>query len=162
MQRYSQQFRNMILHKMIGPQKRKAADLAAEYGVSLATINGWKAKLNHGTLLVMDNETNSTERSPTEKLMLLLEAYRIPQDELGEWLRRNGLHSQHLELWEQELKTLLTTTSNVQGKDLKLAHKRLKEQEKELAKKDKALAELTTIIALQKKTALLFEEREDD
>jgi len=40
----------MILHKMIGPQKRKAADLAAEYGVSLATIAGWKAKLKHGTL----------------------------------------------------------------------------------------------------------------
>jgi len=34
-----------------------------------------------------------------------------------------------MELGEQELKTLLTTTSNAQRKDLKLAHKRLKEQE---------------------------------
>ncbi len=32
MQRYSVQFRNTILQKMIGPEKRKAADLSEEFG----------------------------------------------------------------------------------------------------------------------------------
>ena len=43
MQRYSVQFRNTILQKMIGPEKRKAADLSEEFGVSAATIYGWKS-----------------------------------------------------------------------------------------------------------------------
>ena len=34
MQRYSAQFRNTILQKMIGPEKRTAPDLSEEYGVS--------------------------------------------------------------------------------------------------------------------------------
>ena len=36
MQRYSVQFRNTILQKMIGPEKRKAADLSEEFGGSAA------------------------------------------------------------------------------------------------------------------------------
>ena len=57
MQRYSVQFRNTILQKMIGPEKRKAADLSEEFGVSAATIYGWKSKLKDGTLSVMGNES---------------------------------------------------------------------------------------------------------
>ena len=98
MQRYSMQFRNTILHKMVGPQKRSAPELAAEYGISLATIYSWKSKLKDGTLSLMNNESTSDKRIPSEKLMLLLEAKRIPDNQLGEWLRRNGLHSQHLDL----------------------------------------------------------------
>ena len=57
MQRYSVQFRNTILQKMIGPEKRKAADLSEKFGVSAATIYGWKSKLKDGTLSVMGNES---------------------------------------------------------------------------------------------------------
>ena len=52
MQRYSVQFRNTILQKMFGPEKRKAADLSEEFGVSAATIYGWKSKLKDATLSV--------------------------------------------------------------------------------------------------------------
>ena len=93
MQRYSVQFRNTILQKMIGPEKRKAADLSEEFGVSLATIYGWKLKLKDGTFSIMGNESTSHERIPSEKLMLLLESKDISGAEMGEWLRRNGLHS---------------------------------------------------------------------
>ena len=37
-------FRNTILQKMIGPEKRTAPDLSEEFGVSVATIYGWKAE----------------------------------------------------------------------------------------------------------------------
>ena len=52
MQRYSVQVRNTILQKMIGPEKRKAADLSEEFGVSATTIYGWKSKLKDATLSV--------------------------------------------------------------------------------------------------------------
>jgi len=162
MQRYSAQFRNTILQKMIGPEKRTAPDLSEEYGVSVATIYGWKAKLKDGTLSVMGNESSSNERSPSEKLMLLLESKKVSEADMGEWLRRNGLHSQHLELWEQELRTLLERKGTEQNSEMKSIRKELKLRDKEIQRKDKALAELSTIIALQKKTSLLFQDPEDD
>ena len=77
MQLYSVQFRNTILQKMIGPEKRKAADLSEEFGVSAATIYGWKSKLKDGTLSVMENKSTSHERIPSEKPMLLPESKNI-------------------------------------------------------------------------------------
>jgi len=38
----------------------------------------------------------------TEKLNLLLEYQKIPQEENGEWLRKNGLHEEHLAIFQQE------------------------------------------------------------
>ncbi|MDF1569181.1 MAG: transposase [Spirochaetaceae bacterium] len=69
MPRYSDQFRNKIIQKMIGPERRSAPDLAKEYGISVATIYGWKSKLKDGTLSVMSRESSSNERSPSEKLI---------------------------------------------------------------------------------------------
>ncbi len=147
---------------MIGPEKRTAPDLSEEYGVSVATIYGWKSKLKDGTLSVMGKESSSHERSPSEKLMLLLESKNISEEMMGEWLRRNGLHSQHLELWEQELKTLLDRNGTGHTREMKAIRKELKLKDKEISRKDKALAELSTIITLQKKTSLLFQDPEDD
>ncbi len=156
MQRYSVQFRNTILQKMIGPEKRKAADLSEEFGVSAATIYGWKSKLKDGTLLVMGNESTSHERIPSEKLMLLLESKGISGAEMGEWLRRNGLHSEHLELWEQELRALVDQKGGDKSREMREIRKELKKRDKELSRKDKALAEMSTIIALQKKHLFCF------
>ena len=50
MARYSAQVRNTILRKLLPPENRSARELAQEYGVTVATIYGWKAHLNRGTL----------------------------------------------------------------------------------------------------------------
>lgn len=162
MQRYSKQFRNTILQKMIGPEKRSAPDLAAEYGVSAATIYGWKSKLKDGTLNLMADDVSNKDRSPSEKFALVLEARSIPEEEYGEWLRRNGLHSEHIALWEQELRSVLAHDIGAHDRQLKDVRKELKKKDKELKRKEKAITEMATIIALQKKTALLFPDHEDE
>lgn len=39
----------------------------------------------------------------TEKFSLLLESRGLADEELGSWLRQNGLHSEHLSVWEREV-----------------------------------------------------------
>jgi hypothetical protein len=41
-------------------------------------------------------------------LKLLLEAQKVADTERGEWLRQHGLHSEHLALYEQELKGIVS------------------------------------------------------
>ena len=84
---------------------------------------GGKPKLKDGTLSVMGKESSSHERSPSEKLMLLLESKNVSEEMMGEWLCRNGLHSQHLELWEQELRTLLDRKGTDQSREMKQSAK---------------------------------------
>jgi hypothetical protein len=45
---------------------------------------------------------------------------------------------------------------------MKDVRKELMSKDKELKRKEKAIAEMATIIALQKKTALLFPDHEDE
>lgn len=158
MARYSAQFRNTVLRKMLPPENRTAADLSAEYGISVATLYGWKAKMNNGTLQVDDGVQSNRRRKLSEKLSLVLESKSIPADELGTWLRDNGLHSEHLVVWEQEVRESMTQGEQQAREELRAAKKQIKKQQKELERKEKALAELSTIITLQKKTQLLFQD----
>jgi hypothetical protein len=41
-------------------------------------------------------EISPASRSTSEKITLLLESKSIAKDDLGRWLRENGLHSEHL------------------------------------------------------------------
>jgi transposase len=70
---------------------------------------------------------------------------------MGEWLRRQGLHSEHIALWEQELATIVADKDDTLKHEIQQAKKKLKETECELARKDKALAELAALLTLKKK-----------
>ena len=48
----------------------------------------------------------------TEKLNLLLEYQKIPLEQNGEWLRQNGLHEEHLNLFQQEITKLMADKSD--------------------------------------------------
>ena len=104
--------------------------MARESGISVITIQSWLSKLKEGTLEVAaeGNEPTPSQRSPAEKFRLLMQGKLLPEDQRGEWLRQNGLHSEHLNLWEQELTQLMTNKQE----DLKAENKALKKQNKEL------------------------------
>lgn len=162
MARYSAQLRNVILKKMLPPEERSVTELAKEYGISETTLYGWHAKLKSGTLMAEEGMRSNRQRSLGEKLCLVLESKHMSQEELGTWLREQGLHSEHLTVWEQELRDAVMKREVETKEELKALKKQLKAQEKELVRKEKALAELAAIITLQKKTAQLLQDPGDD
>jgi transposase len=162
MSRYSAQFRNTVLKKLLPPESRSALSLAKEYNLSVATIYGWKSKMRNGTLEVDDGVQANRSRQLAEKLSLLLESRSVDEGAMGEWLRGNGLHSQHLSVWEQEVRDAVTNSERVAREELKAAKKKIHEQERELARKEKALAEAAIIIMAQKKISQMFQDPKDD
>jgi hypothetical protein len=71
-------------------------------------------------------------------------------------LRRHGLHSAEIEQWKQELTEQLTGPSRSERSEenkIKFANIRL---EKEINRKDKALAEVSALLILQKKVSALL------
>ena len=96
-------------------------------------------------------ENPSSERTMAEKLNLLLEYQKIPEDQNGEWLRQNGLHTEHLRLFQQEITTTMANRTDEKDKKIRELEKRVKQQQKEMQKKDAALAEVVSILTLKKK-----------
>jgi transposase len=160
--RYSSAFRNNVIRKVIPPENRPVGEVSKEYGVSVQTIQNWLEKLKDGTLEKDGVELSPGSRSVQERFRILMESKSIPEAEFGEWLRRNGLHSEHLSLWEQELNMLIndkTDKTVARIKELEQENKRLK---KELYRKEKALAETAALLTLKKKANAIWGDGEDD
>lgn len=88
-----------------------------------------------------------------EKVQLLMKAGALNEEELGLFLRKNGLHSSDLELWKQEILEALDNTRPVHPESKTQLNKKVKKLEQELKEKD-------AIIEAQKKIQNLMEEEE--
>jgi len=150
--KYSKSFRNAILKKVLPPENRSAYSVAKESGIAVVTINSWLANLKNGTLTVeQDSDNPVNERSMKEKLDLLLEHEKIPGESEGEWLRQKGLHSEHVSLFRQEITSLMADKSDEKDKRIRELEKKNKQQQKEIQRKESALAEVVAILTLKKK-----------
>jgi transposase-like protein len=161
--KYSMGFRASIVRKTQDGTGRSVYEVARETGVSAATISSWKEQYKAGTLSLDGCESvTPSQRSPGEKLSILLESRIIADENRGEWLRQRGLHSEHLPLWEQELTTMMNdkqTTLRSENSILKKDNKRL---HKENERQKEALAEAAILLTLKKKFPNLFEESKED
>ncbi len=99
--------------------------------------------------------------TPKEKYQLVLEAASIDNEQLGLFLRERGLHSEHLTIWDQELREMIDKKNDKKDQELKALKKKNQELEKELQRKDKALAEAAALLLLKKKLDDLMKDQKD-
>jgi transposase-like protein len=160
--RYSEGLKKAVVKKMMPPESKTARELSVEYGIAENSIYAWKKAIIAGTIGSDGSQIAPRDRSAAEKLKTVLESKRIPEEQYGEWLRSMGLHTEHIPLWEQELETIVSEKQEKQARESKASAKRIKELERELTRKEKALAEMAALLTLKKKAEALWGESEDD
>jgi transposase-like protein len=100
--------------------------------------------------------------SAEEKLKVVMEADSLEAEQLGEFLRKKGLHQTHLEQWRlQMLDGLQDGFSKKKTGQKKADSKRIRALEKELRRKDKALAETATLLVLKKKVQQIWGDEDE-
>jgi len=155
--RYSSGFKASAVRKVIDGSGRSINDVAKEVGIYPATLGDWIRQHTAGKLGLDEGDAISpNDRNPSERFVLLLESKSIAPDKLGEWLRIHGLHSEHLALWEQELTDTMSDKDKNEKAELVALRKENRSLKKELARKEKALAEAAVLITLKKKALRYF------
>ena len=148
-----------MVQKMLGG--RSANSLAQEVGVNQPTLSKWlrdASSLQAVKRRKQDEKAKTEGRRPDEwsaeeKLEAVLEAKRLSDSELGEFLRSRGLHEAQLREWEAAaVESLRGRKSAGKSPDAK----RVKELERELRRKEKALAEAAALLVLRKKAEALW------
>jgi transposase len=153
---YSEDFKKSVVRKALLPESPGAARIAEEAGISLQTLYHWLRKLRAG--VEMGRARDPKDRSVLEKHELVLEAASIAATDLGGWMRERGIHEEHLRLWKGEVRDMLKHNQSAVKRDLSEERRKVKALEKELRKKDRALAEVTALMVLKKKLeGILFE-----
>ena len=159
--RYSSGFKESQVKKILPPGNRSVASVATETGVSEQTLRNWLQKAKEGTLRA-GKAVSGSGRSAREKLHLVIESGRIPDEQRGRWLREKGLHTEHLTQYEQELRDLVEQKNYDEKQGEKALLRENRQLKRELRKKEKALAEMAALYTLKKKAAALWGAEEDD
>ena len=165
--RYSNEFKARMVRRLIGRDGVSANRLSEEVGVPQNTLSRWlrefkkEAKRGNGveetTLPTGSRSVRPDDRSAAEKLRLVKEASQLSGEDLGAFLREHGVHEAQLRQWEEAaLSALQAPKKNRRQRSAEA--KKIRRLERELDRKDKALAEVTALLALKKKLDLLFGE----
>ena len=160
---YSEAFRTKMVERMLSPNARSMRAIGRDAGVPAATLYRWR---NEATLAKMSRRSTEPPQSPRdwtaeEKLAVVLEAAGIPEAELGAYLRTKGVHEAQLREWRQQ------ALAGLQGKAgdraaSKEDARRVRQLERELNRKDKALAEAAALLVLKKKAQEIWGDEDDD
>jgi transposase-like protein len=167
---YSEGFKARMVQKMLEPAAMSACGLSRETGVPQGTLSRWlrKASIFNG---MADNEVNPTgngdpaarrpqDWSADEKLEAVLQASTLSEEELGVFLREKGLHEADLVAWRKTV--LKASRAALGGERQRKSRKqtretrRIRELEKELDRKEKALAEAAALLVLKKKVQQIW------
>ena len=166
---YTDTFKARMVRKLLGPNAVKARALEKEVGVPQSTLSRWLRET--ATFRAMEKNGKAPPPTPSErpakrpqdftaeeKLRAVVETNGLEGEALGEFLRRNGIHREQLETWRQTARLALQP-SRPRVKD---ESKRIKELERELRRKEKALAETAALLVLRKKVNALWGDADDD
>ncbi|MBN2884528.1 helix-turn-helix domain-containing protein [Patescibacteria group bacterium] len=159
--RYSIGFKESQVKKILPPSNKSIRVVSQESGVSEPTLRRWLKKVKEGTLKA-NNTVHSGNRSAKEKLSLVIESKSLTDNDAGRWLREKGLHSEHITLYEQELRDMVEDKKDTEKqaiKKLQLENKRL---EKDLKRSQAALAEMAALYTLKKKADAIWGDKEED
>ena len=154
---YSEEFKRSAVQKVLLRGNRTIDQICGDLGITTPSFYEWRKKCANAPGM-KKSERRPQDWSPAEKLKAVIEFEKLEPGKQGEFLRTEGLHSDHIETWKKSMQTGLesngeTKVSRAEMAQLKAQNKAL---ERDLNKKDKALAEVTALLVLKKKADLIW------
>lgn len=156
-----------MVQRMVGPKAITATQLGKEVSIPQPTLSKW---LREAQAAPMTTKTKAPEppaprvppaRTAEDKMRLVIAAECLGPEERGALLRREGLHDAELEGWRGAMVQALDPRRAPNSAPRPSDQRRIKELERELGRKDRALAETAALLVLAKKAESLWGDGDD-
>jgi len=162
---YPRERKEAVLKKMMPPKNRPICEISKEEGICEGTLYNWrKAARSQGRLMPAGDST-PTGWSAVDKFAAVVESAAMNELELSIYCRERGLYAEQLGEWQEacEQANDWDRNQNKRLKDIRKAdEKRIKELERELQRKEKALAETAALLVLRKKAQAIWGDTEEE
>jgi len=140
------------------PPESAAVDVVSrEVGVSTGTLDRWRA----AALAAPGGMTSNQRWTPAARLEAVITTAAMDEAARSAWCREQGLYPAELEAWKRDAIAGLGEPRTASAIEARQDRRRVKELERELHRKDKALAETAALLVLRKKLAAVFHDGED-
>ena len=141
-------------------------DIADSLGVGYSTIQKWVVSSKNNELTEIEI-MNNTEKRPqdwtaSERLNIIIEVASLNDEAMNSLCRVKGIFPHHIDKWKSEFSSDSAGEKKVSNTETKHLKSKVKNLERELRRKDKALAETAALLVLQKKVNELWPQEEDD
>jgi len=155
--RYSQDFKNRAVARLLPPESASITTVSQEQGVSVATLERWRAD-------ALSRPARERAWTAAARLQAVITTAAMEEAERSAWCREQGIFPGDLQQWRDSATTALaqpeeSRASPQQTRDDK---RKIKELERDLRRKEKALAEAAALLILAKKVSAIFHKEEDE
>jgi transposase-like protein len=163
--RYSPERKEAALKKMLPPHNRSLSEVSREEGISEGTLYLWRKEARRQGRLPPDGDQGPEGWSARDKFAAVLETAALNEAELGEYCRQRGLYPEQIRSWRAACEQANDWDREQQrrSRDAQQAdQKRLRDLERELRRKEQALAEAAALLVLSKKAQAIWGDGADE
>lgn len=157
MARYGQAYKQRIVGRLLPPESAAIDVVSREVGIGVATLERWRAE----ALAAPGALTGSQRWTPTARLEAVITTAAMDEAARSAWCREQGLYPAELEAWKQDAIAGLGEPRAASAAEARQDRRRVKELERELHRKDKALAETAALLVLAKNLKAVFHDGGD-
>ena len=160
---HSDEFQAQALSKARQRGARSVREIAEELNMSAGTLRKWWARSNRTAVETapeaeLPSALAAESWSAAQRLLALQQTHGLSGTALHAWCREKGLFEHQLVAWRDAFCAITAPDS----RDTKLALRELQTRhdglQRELRRKEKALAEAAALLVLQKKFQALWED----
>jgi transposase len=141
-----------MVARLTGVNAISAAQLSRETGITQQNLSRWLSEARNLPFGASGNDIVSTW-TVEQKARIITQAAALAGDELKRYLESEGVRKRHFTRWRLALEEA--------GEESLSMTKRIARLERELARKEKALAEAATLLVLREPIESLTEESDD-
>jgi transposase len=157
MARYGEAFRSRVVARLLPPESADVGALAKEIGVSVQTLERWRED-------AQSRPARGRAWTAAARLEAVITAAALDEAGKSAWCREHGVYPAELDKWRLSATTALAEPEEARASPqaTRQDKKRIKELERELLRKDRALAETAALLVLSKKVAAIFNKGEGE
>jgi transposase-like protein len=157
--KYSPEFREQAVQKTLNRGSQTIEEIADKLSVNSYTLKHWLREYHPKPMPHKPDAKSPADWTNEEKLHALMASYGLKDEALASFCRQQGLFIHHLSRWKTDFTDKQSSPPN-QPKSDKALRDEIIQLNKELSRKDKALAEAAALLILQKKFQAFWAEKE--
>ena len=147
------------------PNSESIARIAKEEGISEQTLRNWQKRARRDGYAAPGTDAQSEEWSTQDKFVIVVETASMNESELAEYARKKGLYVEQIKAWRDSCMNAnggIAKEAARLNRALKDSQKERRKLERELHRKEKALAEAAALLVLRKKARAIWGDPEDE
>lgn len=159
---YSAELKEQIARKMMPPNNQTVAEISREMGISPPTLYAWRKQFQVRGFVVPKKPTTADRWDAKAKLACVIQTATMNEAERAAYCREHGLYPEQLDEWKSAFEAMGGAASPADRAALANERRKSKRLEKELHRKERALAEAAALLTLSKKAQAIWGEDEED